>query len=146
MIASTVAPTETALIPGPPIAPAERVPMIRAEKLGRRFGSFWAVRNVDFEPWYSSERFDEAFRGSRAEMLERYGELAERLVGNDPVLEVGCGRGEFLELLVGRGIDARGVDIDRHAARLYSCNRLGAVVRPVEHARDVGRRQSTGSA
>jgi SAM-dependent methyltransferase len=70
------------------------------------------VRNPDFQPWYSSERFEDAFRGSREEMLERYRDLAERLAGSSPVLDVGCGRGEFLELLAGSGVDARGVDID----------------------------------
>jgi 2-polyprenyl-3-methyl-5-hydroxy-6-metoxy-1,4-benzoquinol methylase len=70
------------------------------------------VRNIDFQPWYSSERFDEAFRGSREEMQKRYRDLAQRLVGYDPVLDVGCGRGEFLELLIGSGVDARGVDLD----------------------------------
>jgi SAM-dependent methyltransferase len=70
------------------------------------------MRNVEFQPWYSSERFEEIFRGSREEMLERYRDLAERLVGSDPVLDVGCGRGEFLELLMSTGVDARGVDIN----------------------------------
>jgi SAM-dependent methyltransferase len=70
------------------------------------------LRTAGFQPWYSSERFEEAFRGSREQMLERYRDLAARLVGNDPVLDVGCGRGEFLELLAGSGVDARGVDVD----------------------------------
>jgi O-antigen chain-terminating methyltransferase len=70
------------------------------------------VRDPDFQPWYSSERFEDAFRGSREEMLERYRDLAERLAGSSPVLDIGCGRGEFLELLASSGVDARGVDID----------------------------------
>jgi SAM-dependent methyltransferase len=32
--------------------------------------------------------------------------------GHEPVLDVGCGRGEFLALLAGEGIDASGVDSD----------------------------------
>lgn len=70
------------------------------------------ARPVGFQPWYSSERFEETFRGSRDAMLERYRELAERLVGEGPVLDVGCGRGEFVELLTGLGVEARGADID----------------------------------
>jgi SAM-dependent methyltransferase len=66
----------------------------------------------DFQPWYSSERFEEAFRGSRDEMLDRYRDVAERLDGYGPVLDVGCGRGEFLELLAEVGVEASGVDID----------------------------------
>lgn len=70
------------------------------------------VRSPEFQPWYSSEHFEEAFRGTREQMLDRYRDLAERLVGQEPVLDVGCGRGEFLELLTGLGIEARGVDFD----------------------------------
>jgi SAM-dependent methyltransferase len=70
------------------------------------------LRLPDFQPWYSSERFEEAFRGSREEMLDRYRDLAERLVGQEPVLDVGCGRGEFLELLAELGVEASGVDLD----------------------------------
>jgi O-antigen chain-terminating methyltransferase len=70
------------------------------------------VRAPGFQPWYSSERFEEAFRGTREEMFERYSDLAERLVDSSPVLDVGCGRGEFIELLARAGVEARGVDID----------------------------------
>jgi O-antigen chain-terminating methyltransferase len=70
------------------------------------------VRAPAFQPWYSSERFEEAFRGSRDEMLERYRDLAHRLVDGGPVLDVGCGRGEFLELLAELGVEASGVDLD----------------------------------
>lgn len=70
------------------------------------------LRMADFRPWYSSERFEETFRGSREMLLESYKELADRLHGHAPVLDVGCGRGEFLELLGSLGIEARGVDVD----------------------------------
>jgi O-antigen chain-terminating methyltransferase len=70
------------------------------------------VRAPGFQPWFSSERFEDAFRGSREEMLARYRGLAQRLVGTERVLDVGCGRGEFLELLAEAGVSARGVDID----------------------------------
>lgn len=75
------------------------------------------ARPPEFQPWYSSEHFEEAFRGSREEMLGRYRDLAERLVGQGPVLDVGCGRGEFLELLVEVGVEASGVDIDREMVK-----------------------------
>jgi SAM-dependent methyltransferase len=65
-----------------------------------------------FRPWYSVARFDEEFRGTRAEILERYRDLARRLVGFAPVLDLGCGGGEFLELLAETGVEAWGVDLD----------------------------------
>ncbi|MEO6468850.1 MAG: methyltransferase domain-containing protein [Acidimicrobiia bacterium] len=65
-----------------------------------------------FEPWFENDRFEAAFRGGRAELLERYRDLAARLSGCGPVLDVGFGRGEFLELLGELGVEARGVETD----------------------------------
>ena len=67
---------------------------------------------TSFRPWYPSERFEDEFRGSQAELLERYRDLAERLRPHAPVLDFGCGRGEFLLLLDEAGVDARGVELD----------------------------------
>ena len=65
-----------------------------------------------FDPWYSNDAFETAFRGSREEMLDRYADLADELVGYDPVLDIGCGRGELLTLLAERSVPAWGVEID----------------------------------
>lgn len=65
-----------------------------------------------FRPWYRNDRFEEEFRGSRAEILDRYRDLAARFAGCDPVLDIGCGRGEFLELLTEAGVEASGVEVD----------------------------------
>ena len=43
-------------------------------------------------------------------MRERYRGLAEEFIGLDPVLEIGFGRGEFLELLDELGVKARGIE------------------------------------
>jgi 2-polyprenyl-3-methyl-5-hydroxy-6-metoxy-1,4-benzoquinol methylase len=85
------------------------------------------VRGREFQPWFSAERFEEAFRGSRAEMLDRYRDLAARLVGAAPVLDIGCGRGEFLELLAEAGVDARGVDTDPELVKSAVENGVDAV-------------------
>jgi SAM-dependent methyltransferase len=71
-----------------------------------------AARRPPLHPWYSSERFEDEFRGTREEMLERYRDLAERMVGCSPVFELGCGRGVFLELLAGLGVESFGIDLD----------------------------------
>lgn len=65
-----------------------------------------------FEPWFEHDRFEATFRGTHAELLQRYEDLAERLRGCDPVLDIGFGRGEFLELLGEFGVEARGVETD----------------------------------
>lgn len=68
-----------------------------------------------FEPWFGPDRFVDEFRGTRDHLLELYAPLADRLCGHSPVLDVGCGRGEFVQLLRERGADARGVDLDGEA-------------------------------
>jgi SAM-dependent methyltransferase len=63
--------------------------------------------------------FEDQFRGTRAEIKERSRVylpfLQERKIGtkNMPILDVGCGRGEWLELLLENQLDARGIDINR---------------------------------
>jgi O-antigen chain-terminating methyltransferase len=56
--------------------------------------------------------FEARMRGSAAEVRERQRPYVELFAGGDPVLDVGCGRGEFLALLRDAGIEARGVDAD----------------------------------
>ncbi|MHC5775845.1 class I SAM-dependent methyltransferase [Nostoc sp.] len=63
--------------------------------------------------------FEDKFRGSREEILSRlkvYLPLIEQAkVGTpeSPILDVGCGRGEWLELLQDSGYITRGLDINR---------------------------------
>jgi SAM-dependent methyltransferase len=45
-------------------------------------------------------------------LLDRYVPYAERFAAGSRVLDLGCGRGEFLQLLKQRGVDGLGVDAD----------------------------------
>lgn len=66
-----------------------------------------------FHPWFSSESFEEAFRGKRPEIQKRYRDLARRFLDAEgAVIDIGCGRGEFMELLIELGVDTMGIDID----------------------------------
>jgi SAM-dependent methyltransferase len=56
--------------------------------------------------------FEERFRGSEAEIKRRHRRYLRHMNGDGPVLDIGCGRGEFLELLRESGIEARGVDLN----------------------------------
>jgi SAM-dependent methyltransferase len=56
--------------------------------------------------------FEDAFRGGEDEIRERMEDYVARFAGASDVLDVGCGRGEFLELLRDRGIAARGIDLN----------------------------------
>ena len=54
--------------------------------------------------------FEELYRGDEALITTRQKEYLELFRGRDDVLDVGCGRGEFLELLRDSGISAKGVE------------------------------------
>ena len=54
--------------------------------------------------------FEELYRGDEALITTRQKEYLELFRGRDDVLDVGCGRGEFLDLLRDSGISAKGVE------------------------------------
>ncbi|HEX5216143.1 MAG TPA: class I SAM-dependent methyltransferase [Vicinamibacterales bacterium] len=56
--------------------------------------------------------FEDAFRGSRDVIRERLRTYVDRFAGLTDVLDIGCGRGEFLDLLREAGIGARGLDLN----------------------------------
>lgn len=56
--------------------------------------------------------FEEKFRGSREHILQHQANFIDYFTGCTNVLDIGCGRGEFLELAKDRGITARGIDVD----------------------------------
>ena len=56
--------------------------------------------------------FESRMRGSTDEVRQRQRRYVEDFRDAGPVLDIGCGRGEFLSLLGGSGVDARGVDAD----------------------------------
>src|SRR5207302_6686230 len=66
----------------------------------------------EFHPWFSNDRFEAVFRGTAEELRKQYEDLARGFAGNGPVLDIGCGRGEFLELLGDLGVQGIGVEID----------------------------------
>jgi SAM-dependent methyltransferase len=67
--------------------------------------------------------FEDAFRGSRDEIRARLAEYAPRFDGLSNVMDIGCGRGEFLEILKARGVAARGVDANH--AMVETCRATG---------------------
>jgi SAM-dependent methyltransferase len=56
--------------------------------------------------------FEDVFRGSEDFIRERQRIYVDLVTGHEPVLDVGCGRGELLDLLADAGIEAHGVDVD----------------------------------
>jgi len=56
--------------------------------------------------------FEEKFRGSRDEIKQRQFKYLDYFKDCKNVIDIGCGRGEFLELLKENNINAQGLDID----------------------------------
>lgn len=56
--------------------------------------------------------FEQRFRGSREEIKERQKIYLDYFKGKSNVLDFGCGRGEFVELLMENGKEAIGIDIN----------------------------------
>src|SRR5262249_58337298 len=74
--------------------------------------------------------FEEQKRGTRADILQRQAvylpylaRFASVIGRTAPLLDLGCGRGELLELAASAGLDMRGVD--RDAAMVAHCRSLG---------------------
>lgn len=62
--------------------------------------------------------FEDLFRGSTADIRARLAGYLPLFAGQSDVLDIGCGRGEFLELLRERGISARGLDLNHEMAEV----------------------------
>jgi glycosyltransferase involved in cell wall biosynthesis/SAM-dependent methyltransferase len=74
--------------------------------------------------------FEDVFRGTEEFIRERQRYYVELARSHSPVLDVGCGRGEFLELLRDAEIPARGVDSDH--AMVDRCREKGLLVDEVD--------------
>jgi O-antigen chain-terminating methyltransferase len=77
-------------------------------------------------PEFDYPRFEDKFRGKEGEIRERQEFYLPMLSEHAPVLDVACGRGEMLELLRGKGIASRGVDLD--ADMVQACLDKGLAV------------------
>lgn len=123
------------------LASYERTPGdgdVALRELNRRVESLEeADRSRSFSPWFTNEEFEAAFRGSPEELKERYSDLADHFAGLSPVIDIGCGRGEFIELLHARGVEASGVEIDGRLAE--AARERGLKVEVGDGVRHLGR-------
>ncbi|MDJ0633122.1 MAG: methyltransferase domain-containing protein [Xenococcaceae cyanobacterium MO_188.B29] len=77
--------------------------------------------------------FEDRFRGSREEIIDRQKlylpYLAESKLDqkNSLILDIGCGRGEWLELLQDRGYKAKGIDLNRVMVEQCRARNLDAI-------------------
>jgi SAM-dependent methyltransferase len=71
--------------------------------------------------------FEDRFRGSEEEIRARLTAYVPYFAGTADVLDVGCGRGEFLDLMRANGIPARGLDINGAMVEVCRARGLDAV-------------------
>ena len=76
---------------------------------------------------YKYVAFEDQFRGSREAIRARLESYLPFFEGAGRVLDVGCGRGEFLDLLQARGIPARGLDLNSEMVEVCRARGLDAV-------------------
>jgi len=84
---------------------------------------------AEFEPLQDEEyaAHQDRFRGSHEEIERRQRLYIEYFRDKAPVLDAGCGRGEFLSLLKKEGIGARGIDLNRQMVENCAAHGFDAV-------------------
>jgi O-antigen chain-terminating methyltransferase len=75
------------------------------------------------QPDFDYARFAERFRGSEDYVKKGQQFYLPYFTGRREVLDIGCGRGEFLELLRDAGVAGRGIDLSRESVDL--CRQKG---------------------
>ena len=75
------------------------------------------------QPEFDYARFAERFRGSEDYVKKGQRFYLPYFTGRREVLDIGCGRGEFLELMREAGVPARGIDLSRESVEL--CRQKG---------------------
>jgi glycosyltransferase involved in cell wall biosynthesis/SAM-dependent methyltransferase len=69
-------------------------------------------RNGDPKRTGTYDAFEDIFRGPEHFIRDRQRRYLDLLGDREPVLDIGCGRGEFLDLLRERGLEYAGIDPD----------------------------------
>ena len=98
---------------------AQRTAMVakrEVERVGRAGGEVTLTPAGPSSPGASAQfqyiGFEDRFRGSESEIRNRLKDFVPYFTGQSNVLDVGCGRGEFLQLLRDAGVSAKGIDLN----------------------------------
>jgi SAM-dependent methyltransferase len=74
--------------------------------------------------------FEDEFRGDRGLIRARQMDYVTLFAGREDVLDIGCGRGEFLQVLREHGIAGRGIDLNHEM--VAECQAAGLDVRETD--------------
>jgi O-antigen chain-terminating methyltransferase len=67
---------------------------------------------------YQYPDFEQRFRGDEGKVKEKLKKYLHIFADSDHILDIGCGRGEFIELLQEQGKQAEGIDISESMLRI----------------------------
>jgi O-antigen chain-terminating methyltransferase len=86
-----------------------------ASILERNMGNYQSMKTPTIEQEFGINYFlfEEKFRGHRADIKQRQLVFIPYFEACKTVVDIGCGRGEFLELIREQGIIGKGIDIDK---------------------------------
>ncbi len=119
-------------------------PYMADERLAERehplLGETLGFRTEGDEGHEGYRSFEDLFRGPEEMIRERQRVYLDLVADHQPVLDAGCGRGEFLDLLAERGIEFQGVDLDpdmveRCQEKGYESVVLGDAIEVLEQAK-----------
>jgi 2-polyprenyl-3-methyl-5-hydroxy-6-metoxy-1,4-benzoquinol methylase len=82
-----------------------------------------APSNSTSEPNFDYARFAERFRGGEEYVRGNIAFYRDFFTGRDNVLDIGCGRGEFLELMRDLSVPAKGIDLSEESVAV--CRQKG---------------------
>jgi O-antigen chain-terminating methyltransferase len=75
-------------------------------------------------------KFEDKYRGSQEDIKKRLLEYLKYFEGKHNVLDIGCGRGEFLQILKENNIEAKGIDINNDM--LLLCREKNLIVENID--------------
>jgi O-antigen chain-terminating methyltransferase len=101
----------------------QRLQQLTAELHAKPFEAMLDTQAVADSPY---DAFEEIFRGPETRVRELLEPYVDLLRDHAPVLDIGCGRGELLELLRDVRAEARGIDVDQ--GMVERCRRKGLEV------------------
>lgn len=101
-----------------------------ASILDRNIGNYQSMKTPAIEQEFSLNYFlfEEKFRGHRLDIKQRHVVFIPYFEACKNVVDIGCGRGEFLEIIKERGIIGKGIDIDEDMVRFCKSRGLDAEV------------------
>jgi 2-polyprenyl-3-methyl-5-hydroxy-6-metoxy-1,4-benzoquinol methylase len=77
-----------------------------------------AAQPSNSAPAFDYARFADRFRGTEEYVRNKQSFYVPQFAGCTEVLDIGCGRGEFLQVMKDAGIAARGIDLDDESVSL----------------------------